>query len=143
MMPSRSTHAAGKRCVFRTRWLEWPASPINFISTGVWSIQQVLPCHTTPEAGGDFPSYWVPKRINAKEMFALREALQQVCVTPLGSLQRAPVVLHVGAYSVLHAFLQKRAKDSSLVVDKILYLQVQPCVLAGTAAGADSPRRRS
>ena len=80
-----------------------------------------MPYYSTPEAGGDFPSDWLSKHINAKEMLDLHEALQQVCVTHSGSLQRAPVAPDVDTQSGLHAFRRERARDSSRVVDNTTF----------------------
>ena len=57
------------------------------LATGKRFQLLLLPCHTTREGGGDLFPDWLPRHINAKEMLALHEVLQQVCVTHPDSLR--------------------------------------------------------
>lgn len=83
--------------------------------------------HGLFEAGGDFPSDWLPRHINAKEMFALHEVLEQFCTIHPDALRRAQVVLDVDNQSVVHAFRRGRARDpqAHALLIKLFRLQVE------------------
>ena len=62
-------------------------------------------------AGGVFPSEWLPKHINKKEMYALHELLRLFCVRYPEVLRGAQVLIDEDNESVVGAFNKGRAKD--------------------------------
>eukprot|EP00752_Nemacystus_decipiens_P016879 g15111.t1 len=62
-------------------------------------------------AGGVFPSEWMPKHINFKEMYALHNLLLQFCEAHPEVLRRAQVLIDVDNTAVVGAFTRGRAKD--------------------------------
>eukprot|EP00752_Nemacystus_decipiens_P016750 g14988.t1 len=61
-------------------------------------------------AGGVFPSEWMPKHINFKEMYALHHLLLQFCEAHPEVLRRAQVLIDVDNTAVVGAFTRGRAK---------------------------------
>ena len=78
-------------------------------------------------AGGVFPSYWLSKHINQKEMYALYHLLRQLCERRPDVLRRAQVLIDVDNQSVVEAFNRGRAKnrETHALLVQLFELQVE------------------
>ena len=78
-------------------------------------------------AGGVFPSDWLSKHINQKEMYALYHLLRMSCDRLPDVLRRAQVLIEVDNQSVVGAFNRGRAKNrgTHALLVQLFALQVE------------------
>ena len=78
-------------------------------------------------AGGVFPSDWLSKHINQKEMYALYHVLRQFCERHPDVLRRAQVLIDVNNQPVVGAFNRGRAKkrETKALLVQLFALQVE------------------
>ena len=62
--------------------------------------------------GGGFPHEWLPRHINAKEMYALLETLEQCCKVHPQALRRAQVLMDVDNSATVAAYNKGRSRNS-------------------------------